>query len=89
MLDSRCRNDNFSERGVTTLFANLLGQKAYHKLTEQQMADIIGISRTAYDSKMKTGRFTPAECLAYCKYFGKPFEFLFALEPDTHKAGKP
>ena len=44
------------------MFPNLLGQKALHKLTEEDMARIIGVSRTAYQSKTKSGRFTPAEC---------------------------
>ena len=43
------------------MFPNLLGQKALHKLTEEDMARIIGVSRTAYQSKTKSGRFTPAE----------------------------
>lgn len=60
------------------MFPNLLGQKALHKLTEEDMARIIGVSRTAYQSKTKSGRFTPAECRAYCQYFGKKFEYLFA-----------
>ena len=56
------------------MFPNLLGQKAIHHLTDDDMANIIGISRTAYQSKKKSGRFTPAECQAYCKYFGKSFQ---------------
>lgn len=64
------------------MFANLLGQKAYYKLTDQDMADIIGVSRVTYDSKMKSGRFTPAECMKFCRYFKKPFEFLFAMEDE-------
>ena len=46
------------------MFPNLLGQKAIHHLTDDDMANIIGISRTAYQSKKKSGRFTPAECQA-------------------------
>jgi DNA-binding XRE family transcriptional regulator len=65
------------------MYANLLGQKAYHHLTDEQMAAIIGVSRNAYVSKMKSGRFWPNECQAYCKYFNKPFDFLFAVEDNT------
>lgn len=64
------------------MFPNLLGQKAIHNLTDEDMANIIGVSRTAYQSKKKSGRFTPAECQAYCKYFGKSFQYLFAEDGD-------
>lgn len=60
------------------MYPNLLGQKAYHHLTDEDMGKIIGISRTAYQSKIKTGRFTPEECKAFCAYFGKSFSYLFA-----------
>ena len=66
------------------MFPNLLGQKAFHKLTEDDMANIIGISRVAYQSKIKSGRFTPQECLAYCRHFGKKFEYLFAEDGDEN-----
>ena len=66
------------------MYPNLLGQKALHKLTEDDMARIIGVSRTAYQSKTKSGRFTPQECLAYCRYFGKKFECLSAEDGDEY-----
>lgn len=64
------------------MFPNLLGQKAVHKLSDADMADIIGVSRTSYQQKVKSGRFTPAECKALCKYFNKSFAYLFALDGD-------
>lgn len=68
------------------MYPNLLGQKAYHHLSNQKMASIINVSRTAYEQKIKSGRFTPAECTMYCKYFNKPFDYLFALDGDTKTA---
>lgn len=62
------------------MYPNLLGQKAVRHMTNADMANIIHISRTAYESKIKTGRFTPAECHAYCNHFGKDFEYLFAMD---------
>lgn len=59
------------------MYANLLGQKAYHRLTDKEMGDIIGVSRNSYSQKIRSGRFTPIECQAYCKYFNKSFEYLF------------
>lgn len=66
------------------MFPNLMGQKAYHKLTAEQMGEIIGKSRQTYEAKMASGRFTPDECKRLCDYFNKPFDFLFATE-DDHK----
>lgn len=66
------------------MYPNLLGQKALHKLTEEDMAKIIGISRTAFQSKTKSGRFTPNECRQYCRYFNKSFEYLFAVDGDEY-----
>lgn len=66
------------------MYPNLLGQKAFRKLTDDDMAKIIGISRAAYQSKIKSGRFTPQECRAYCQYFGKSFAYLFAEDGDEH-----
>lgn len=65
------------------MYPNLLGQKAYHKLTDAEMAEVIGVTRTSYSSKIKTGRFTPGECWKFCKFFGKSFEYLFATDDDV------
>lgn len=64
------------------MFPNLLGQKSYFKLSNEEMANVIGVSREAYEQKIKSGRFTPVECAAYCKHFGRPFEYLFATEDE-------
>ncbi len=72
------------------MYPNLLGQKAYRHLTDKNMGEIIGVSRSAYTQKIKaytqkikSGRFTPIECITFCKYFKKPFEYLFAIENDN------
>lgn len=62
------------------MYPNLLGQKAYHHLTDEDMGKIIGVSRNAYSQKIRSGRFWPAECQALCRYFNKSFEFLFASD---------
>lgn len=66
------------------MYPNLLGQKSYHHLTDGDMAKIINVSRTAYQQKIKSGRFSPDECKAYCAYFGKRFEYLFAEDGDQY-----
>lgn len=65
------------------MYPNLLGQKAYHRLTDAEMAAIIGVSRNAYSQKIRSGRFTPTECKMYCRYFDKPFWYLFADDTDV------
>lgn len=61
------------------MHVHLLGQKAKNYLTDSDMADIIGVSRNSYSQKIRSGRFTPRECMLYCNYFNKPFEYLFAV----------
>lgn len=67
------------------MYPNLLGQKAYHNMTNDDMAKVIHVSRKSYESKIKTGRFTLEEGRAYCKFFKKDFDYLFALD-DTRTA---
>ena len=64
------------------MFPNLLGQKAYHRMTDEDMAAVIGVSRNSYLQKIKSGRFTPDECKAFCVFFGKRFDYLFADNDD-------
>lgn len=68
------------------MYPNLLGQKAYHHLTSQDMADIIGVSRRTYEQKIQSGRFTPEECKKFMSAFNKGFEYLFASDEDISKA---
>lgn len=64
------------------MYPNLLGQKVYYHLCDQDMAKIIGVSRSSYCQKLRTGNFYPDECRAYCRYFDKPFHYLFATEGE-------
>ncbi len=66
------------------MFPNLLGQKAYRGLTDEDMGAIIGVSRNAWQQKIKSGRFTPQECKTLCDYFGKSFAYLFADDGDEY-----
>ena len=51
-------------------------------MTDEDMAKLIGISRTAYGQKMKSGRFWPDECKKICNFFCKSFDYLFATEEE-------
>lgn len=65
------------------MYPNLLGQKAYHGMSNDDMAKIIHVSRRTYEHKMQTGKFTLEEGRAYCTYFNKTFDFLFAID-ESH-----
>lgn len=64
------------------MYPNLLGQKLLHHLSNEAMAKLIGVSRNAYEQKMRSGRFTPEECKVYCDFFCKSFGFLFAKDEE-------
>ena len=64
------------------MYPNLMGQKEYHHLSNEEMGKLIGVSRNAYEQKIKSGRFTPAECKVYCDYFNKDFPYLFATQDE-------
>lgn len=65
------------------MFPNLLGMKAYHHMSNEDMAKVIGLSRNAYEQKIRSGRFTPLECRAFCLFFKKDFDYLFAPGDGT------
>ena len=71
------------------MYANLLEQKDYYHLTDEDMGNIIGVSRNIYSQKLRSGRFWPSECRAFCRYFNKSFEYLFATEPDCETERSP
>lgn len=62
------------------MYPNLMGQKAYHKLTSAQMGEIIGLSRQSYESKMAN---LPLLSVSATVYSGKSFDFLFATEEEV------
>jgi len=62
------------------VFPNIIGEQAIKKLTNQQVADYLGISRVTYEQKKRSGRFTPVQCKKLCDLYGKTFEYLFATD---------
>ena len=52
--------------------------KESNHLSSEEMGAIIGTTRQTFEYKMQRGNFTPYECKAYCKRFGKSFSYLFA-----------
>ena len=64
------------------MFRNLDAEQARLKLTDQKVADKLGISRVSYVNKKKTGKFTTMEIKGLCKLFSRKFDYLFDTEEE-------
>lgn len=64
------------------MFKNLDAEQARFSMTNQQVANKIGISRVSYENKKKTGKFTALEAKKLCKIFKVKFDYLFATEGE-------
>lgn len=68
------------------MFPNLDAEQARNRMTNEETARELKLSRVSYEKKKKTGRFTPRECKKLCEVFKVGFEYLFE-EEDEIKAG--
>lgn len=64
------------------MFRNLEAEQARNALTNQNVANNLGISRVSYENKKKTGKFTTLEIKELCKMFNCKFDYLFATEQE-------
>jgi putative transcriptional regulator len=58
-------------------------ERAIVDITQQQLADAIGVSRNTINS-IESGRYVPSTVLALkiARYFGKPTDAIFALDEE-------
>ena len=65
-----------------TLYNRIAELRAAKGLSQQQLADAIGVSRKTI-STLETGRFTPSVVIALqlAHYFAVPVEQIFRFEP--------
>ena len=58
-------------------------ERAILDITQQQLAEAIGVSRNTINS-IESGRYVPSTVLALkiSKYFGKPTDSIFQLEDN-------
>ena len=58
-------------------------ERAIKDITQQQLADAIGVSRNTINS-IESGRYVPSTVLALkiARYFGKPTDAIFALDEE-------
>jgi DNA-binding XRE family transcriptional regulator len=64
------------------MFRNLEAEQARNGYTNQYVADFLGISRTSYENKKKSGKFTTREIKLLCKLFKCKFDYLFEDEEE-------
>lgn len=66
-----------------TLDNNIAKFRSKQKISQQQLADAISVSRKTI-STVETGRFTPSIVIALklAQFFDVPVEKIFALEPE-------
>lgn len=60
------------------MFSNLKAEQARRGLANAAVAKKLGISRTCYESKMRTGNFRVREAKELCGMFDCEFNYLFA-----------
>ena len=68
------------------MFVNLKAEQARHSMTNAAVAGKLGISRTSYESKLRTGNFRVSEAMKLCELYGCEFNYLFA-RADTGQGG--
>ena len=58
-------------------------ERAIMDITQQQLADAIGVSRNTINS-IESGKYVPSTVLALkiARYFGKPTDAIFSLDED-------
>ena len=66
------------------MFRNLEAEQARLSLTNTEVAEILGMSRTTYETKKKTGKFNRIEIVRLLNLFNTDFEYLF--ETENNKA---
>lgn len=62
------------------MFPNLDAEQARKGLTNQQVAEKIGLSRVSYERKKHTGKFYITEAAKLCRLFSCEYEYLFRCE---------
>ena len=62
------------------MFPNLEAEQARNRHTNAYVAEMLGISRQAYEHKKKHGTFKRGEIVYLLRFYNETFEYLFAAE---------
>ncbi len=65
------------------MFRNLEAEQHRNALTDADVAEVLGITRTTYNAKKIRGNFTFAEIRKLLHLFHVSFEYLFETDGDT------
>lgn len=59
------------------MFRNLEAEQRRSNLTNQQVAEILGVTRATYEIKKKNGKFNRPQIVKLLNLFNQNFEYLF------------
>ena len=62
------------------MFRNINAEQARRGVTDQEIADLLGITRSTYSRKKNTGNFSLSEVRFLMRYFDCDFHYLFAID---------
>lgn len=62
------------------MFNNLAAEQRRKGKTNQDMADVLNVSRVTYERKKRRGNFYVSEAKKLCTYFKCQFDYLFSEE---------
>lgn len=65
------------------MFRNLEAEQSRKGMTNQEVAEVLGISRVSYERKKKNGKFNRAEIVILLKLFECDFWYLFFVSETT------
>ncbi len=68
------------------MFPNLKAEQARRGHTNQFVGAYLGMSRSNFENKVRTGRFRVNEAKKLCELYGCDFNYLFADEPENRGA---
>lgn len=68
------------------MFRNINAEQARRGVTDQEIADLMGITRSTYSRKKNTGNFSLSEVRFLMHYFDCDFDYLFTIDQtQAHK----
>lgn len=67
------------------MFRNLEAEQARNNLTNEKVANMLGISRKCYENRKNKGTFRLLEVLRLCEIFRCDIKYLFEIEDEQKK----
>jgi|BioPla2DNA2_1021312.scaffolds.fasta_scaffold88214_1 transcriptional regulator with XRE-family HTH domain len=64
------------------MFRNLEAEQSRYGLTNQAVAEKLGVSRVTYENKKKNGNFTRPQIVLLMQLFNCSFDYLFETDQE-------